>query len=138
MTASPLPGPLYEVLYTSELEPSVQVSVIADIVRRARSWNAAHQVTGLLVFDGGRFCQYLEGAADVVHMLALRISADPRHTGFRRLHAATRVGSRRLPGHPMSYGLAYDEAEIDAVVALTGESATERLMQALPRLELEP
>lgn len=138
MTASPSQGPFYEVLYTSELEPSVPVAAIADIVRRSRGFNAAHQITGLLVFDGGRFCHYLEGPADMVHALALRISADPRHTGFRRLHAATRVGPRRLPGHPMSYGLAYDEAEIDAVAALTGEAATQLLMQALPRLELEP
>lgn len=138
MTASLPAGPLYELLYTSELEPSVQVAAIADIVRRARSWNAAHEVTALLVFDGGRFCHYLEGPAEVVHALALRISTDARHTGFRRLHAATRVGPRRLPGHPMSYGLAYDESEIDAVVALAGEAAAERLMNALPRLELEP
>ncbi|WP_348754151.1 BLUF domain-containing protein [uncultured Aquincola sp.] len=132
------PFPLYEVLYTSELDPSVKVSTIADIVRRARLWNAAHEVTGLLVFDGGRFCHHLEGPAEVVHALALRISADARHTGFRRLHAATRIGPRRLEGHPLSYGLAYDEAEIDAVTALSGVAATERLMQALPRLELEP
>lgn len=138
MTVLTHAGPLYELLYTSELEASVPVSALAGMVRRSRSWNAAHQVTSLLVFDGGRFCHYLEGPAEVVHTLALRISQDPRHTGFRRLHAATRVGLRRLPGHPMSYGLAYDEAEIDAVVALVGEAATERLMQALPRLELEP
>lgn len=130
--------PLYEVLYTSELQASVPVSAIAGIVRRARGWNAAHQVTGLLVFDGGRFCHYLEGPAEPVHALALRISADARHVGFRRLHAATRTGPRRLEGHPLSYGLAYDEAEIDAVAALNGTAAIERLMQALPRLELEP
>ena len=132
------PQPLYEVLYTSELEPSVRVSAIAGIVRRARAWNSAHDITGVLVFDGGRFCQYLEGPADEVHALALRISADARHTAFRRLHAATRLGPRRLAGHPMSYGLAYDEAEIDAVLALTGAAATDRLIDTLPRLELEP
>lgn len=129
---------LYEVLYTSELEPAVKVSAIAGIVRRARVWNAAHGITGVLVFDGGRFCQYLEGPAAEVHALALRIAADARHSAFRRLHAATRVGARRLEGHPMSYGLAYDESEIDAVLQLTGAAAADRLMDMLPRLELEP
>jgi hypothetical protein len=129
---------LYEILYTSELAPEVSVTAIADIVRRARLRNAAHGITGVLVFDGGRFCQYVEGPPSAVHELAQRIAHDGRHTGFRRLHAATRVGERRMAGHPMSYGLALDETDVDAVVARHGEAAAAQLIAILPRLELEP
>lgn len=54
--------PLYSrIVYSSQLAPSVPAECVADIVRTARQFNAAHGITGLLVFDGQRFCQYLEG-----------------------------------------------------------------------------
>ncbi|MEF7614615.1 BLUF domain-containing protein [Aquincola sp. MAHUQ-54] len=129
---------LYEILYTSELEPGVPVSAIAHIVRLARARNAKEGITSVLVFDGARFCHYIEGPPDAVHALALRIAEDGRHTEFRRLHAATRVGPRRLPDHPMSYGLALNEADVDAVVSLAGVAAADMVIDILPRLELEP
>lgn len=132
------PDILYEVLYTSELLPTVSARAFAQLVREARRRNAASGITSLLVFDGVRVCHALEGAPPVVHALLGRIAADTRHTGWRLLHSATRGGDRRFAGHPMGYGLALHDADVDGVLACTGAAAVDALVLAMPRLELEP
>lgn len=54
---------LYEVLYVSTIAPDQPLSVVAEIAGRARVVNAELGITGLLIFDGQRFCQQLEGPA---------------------------------------------------------------------------
>ena len=51
---------LYEVLYVSTIAPDAPVSVVANIARTARVFNAAHDITGLLIFDGQRFASSLK------------------------------------------------------------------------------
>lgn len=132
------PEILYEALYTSELLPSVSARQFAELVRHSRRRNAADGITSLLVFDGVRVCHALEGRPPVVRPLLDRIAADARHTGWRLLHGAERHGDRRFAGHPMGYGLALDEADVDAVLACSGAAAVDALVLAMPRLELEP
>ena len=55
-----LSSALYEVLYVSVLAPDQPLSVVAEIAGRARAANAQGDITGLLIFDGQRFCQQLE------------------------------------------------------------------------------
>ena len=52
---------LYEVLYVSTLAPDQPLQVVAEIAAHARPANASMDITGLLIFDGQRFCQQLEG-----------------------------------------------------------------------------
>ena len=70
---------IIEVLYVSTIHPAAAISVVADIAAKARVWNLAHQLTGLLIFDGMRFCQQIEGPQKGVLALIERISADARH-----------------------------------------------------------
>ena len=77
---------LYEVLYVSTIAPEAPLSVVADIVRKARPGNQERGITGLLIFDGQRFCQQLEGSQKQVLSLVERIRADPRHTDVHVVH----------------------------------------------------
>ena len=77
---------LYEVLYVSTLAPLHPPTVVAEIAARARHVNAELDVTGLLIFDGQRFCQQLEGPQKSVLKLIERIRNDPRHINVEVLH----------------------------------------------------
>lgn len=133
-----MPEQLYEVLYTSSLAADTAIGEIAPIVRGARVRNAAHGVTGTLVFDGQRFCQLLEGAEAVVRPLMQRIAADPRHVQVSVLYQHLHHGARRFPGWSLGYALAQEPGHLDVLRGVSGERAVVRLHEILPRCELEP
>lgn len=83
-----------QVLYVSRLAIGCDSSVVKAIVQVARRHNAAHGITGALMFDGERFCQLLEGPPDEVTPLMQRITEDPRHTDVRLLHSGVANGAR--------------------------------------------
>ena len=85
---------LYEVLYVSTLAPLHPPTVVAEIAARARHVNAELDVTGLLIFDGQRFCQQLEGPQKSVLKLIERIRNDPRHINVEVLHHGPLAGRR--------------------------------------------
>ncbi|WP_349678371.1 BLUF domain-containing protein [Polaromonas sp. UBA4122] len=51
----------YEVLYVSTIAPEAPISIVANIAGKARPANHERDITGLLIFDGMRFCEQLEG-----------------------------------------------------------------------------
>jgi len=105
---------LYEVLYVSTLAPRQPVSVVADIAARARVVNAELDVTGLLVFDGQRFCQQLEGPQKAVLKLIERIRNDPRHVQVEILHNGP-LAQRRF----QQFSLAFSTLEdVDALARM--------------------
>jgi hypothetical protein len=68
------------VLYTSALDQSkYDPSIVSDIIRHARKQNVKHSITGVLLFDGSTFTQYIEGQADGVDRLMEKILLDERH-----------------------------------------------------------
>ena len=77
---------LYEVLYVSTIAPDAPVSVVAGIAAKARISNQQRGITGLLIFDGQRFCQQLEGTQKQVLSLVERIRLDPRHIDVNVVH----------------------------------------------------
>jgi Sensors of blue-light using FAD len=56
-----------------------------DIVSKARLYNAAHDISGFLMFDQRRFHQILEGPTKEVDALFARIEADQRHSNVKLL-----------------------------------------------------
>ena len=60
-------------------------SELEGILRKAREWNEAHEITGLLiyrfnkVFRRGNFLQIIEGPKKSILSAWERISNDPRH-----------------------------------------------------------
>ncbi|MFN3868485.1 MAG: BLUF domain-containing protein [Hyphomicrobiaceae bacterium] len=53
-----------------------------DIISVATARNAAHDVTGLLVYNGLNFMQALEGPTEQVLSVMQSIVNDPRHSGI--------------------------------------------------------
>lgn len=89
-------------LYHSRRAPGEPITAVGEIVRQARAFNASHGITGLLVFDGDRFCQFIEGPAEDIDALARRLEADRRHVAFTRVAEGT-ASARQYPSWRMGY-----------------------------------
>ena len=113
---------IYEVLYVSTLAPDQPLSVVADIAKRARINNAQLNVTGLLIFDGQRFCQQLEGAKKAVLKLIEIIRNDPRHVNVEVLHHGPLAG-RRFHHFDLAFSTVEDVDALARMETLDGEAA---------------
>lgn len=126
---------LHEILYGSLLSPGQPPDVVGRIVSQARSRNAARGITGLLVFDGMRFCQHFEGAqADVVALMAA-MAADPRHVDIRLLHQGPIV-KRRYPRFDLGLTQGEDPDELADILALEGQAALDQFLVLRPQLDV--
>ena len=70
---------MLQLTYISTASRDITELAVNDILKSARRNNAAAGVTGLLLYDGKRFLQALEGEADAVNGIYQAIKADPRH-----------------------------------------------------------
>ena len=117
-------------LYHSMLAESADARCVAEIVKTARHFNSRAGLTGLLVFDGQRFCQYLEGPQAALTALVAKLQRDPRHTRFTPLLHAPLGGARRFQHWAMGYAYVDDGDPLSAIAALPGDEALQYL-QAL-------
>jgi Sensors of blue-light using FAD len=132
----PLSSRLHELIYVSHIEPAQDIRVVAEIARQARVLNRPRMITGLLVFDGERFCQYLEGGCEEVVALFERIRADTRHTGVQLLHQGP-VGSTRFRQFSVGFSTADDDTLIGDISRLEGVAVREFFLAMLPSIEME-
>lgn len=125
---------LFELLYTSERRDEVPAAEVGLLVERARRRNAETGVTGVLLFDGARFCQFLEGPEGAVLDPMRRIRADPRHRNVVRVHESV-IGARRLKSWYLGYVQIVDLGAIDRIAALRGADAVAGFYHLLPRVD---
>ncbi|KAA9089069.1 BLUF domain-containing protein [Microbacterium radiodurans] len=76
---------LLSVLYTSTARSPFGDDELAELLTRSRASNERHELTGMLLYRGGRFVQVLEGPAERVRDLLAVIATDERHTAMRVL-----------------------------------------------------
>ena len=131
---------LYEFLYCSTLAEGRSPTVVGQILARARPYNAAHGITGLLVFDGQHFCQHLEGPQAPLEALMARIADDPRHTGVRITHEGP-LAERRYQRFDMGYAQADGAGEdgpgqLDTLFALRDAAALARFLELRPDFDV--
>ena len=88
---------LYNVVYCSRAAPQIDAAAVARIVATAQQHNARQGITGMLVYGGGIFFQWLEGPRDSVTRLMARLHTDPRHHHVVELTAAEEVRERMFP-----------------------------------------
>jgi hypothetical protein len=126
--------------YTSRARLDLRDEDLAAIHQSARHLNALDGISGLLLFDGSRFLQIVEGAEDAVDNLVERLRMDPRHSAFE-LRDERHVDRRSFPDWSMElvrvspgFGKARQELETilpaavaapvrDLVLRMTGELA---------------
>lgn len=131
-------SPLYHFAYVSQLNRDMGLQCVSDIVRAARSRNATLSLTGLLIFDGDNFFQYLEGEMQPVFAVIESIKRDPRHRNMCMVSQGERVTSRCFPAWNMAYALTTDETLVLEIAQQYGPALTSELVRRLPELDMEP
>jgi hypothetical protein len=127
---------MLEFLFVSTLASHTSVSEVANIARRARASNKVLGLTGVLIFDGLRFCEHLEG--DKIHISNRLecIQRDPRHTDMKLLHIGP-IGRRRFTRFSMGYALVEETEVLDTLSRLEGQAAINSLVALIPQLDLD-
>lgn len=122
-------------LYRSEIAADADIRCVAEIAKFSRVFNEAHDITGVLIFDGQRFVQYIEGPQEHVIALANKIALDTRHTNFTPLHQAQDITQRLFAQWAMAYVADDDVEPLASMLTAQGETALSSLQKLLPQLD---
>jgi hypothetical protein len=128
---------LGRLLYVSALAAGVPVTEVSRIVGAARLRNAEDALTGLLVFGGDTFCQYVEGPPEAVQALLQRLRRDRRHHEIEILAEDIWQGRRRFCDWRLGYVDSFESDELGALRGLRGGEALTRFEKLLPRLDVQ-
>ena len=133
-TSHPSSAPLYEAIYVSTLAPELPINSVADIARKARIANLRQEISGLLIFDGMRFCQQLEGMKQQVLALMEKIRHDPRHINVKIVHHGE-LPSRRFNSFRLGYTSAEDPEVLERLEKLQGLAAVSAFVALLSQVD---
>jgi hypothetical protein len=122
-------------LLTSQLASYNHLHRIGVAFQQMRTVAENADITGLLVFDGVRFCHYLEGPVEAVDGLVSRIKADDRHKGFLTLIDSCLPGERVFRQWSMAYSTGDETEPLAEFDDLHGEAALQRLIALIPSLD---
>lgn len=107
---------MIQLCYISTARPFVTPREIETILEISRVNNRRAGVTGILLFNGKRFLQLLEGDADAVETVYRRIARDPRHFAMVRLSERA-IDAREFDHWDMAYRRFPGETAADRVNA---------------------
>ena len=77
---------LHQLAYISKATKIFDSNGLFKILEAAKNNNSHQDITGSLLYDGGRFIQILEGEKDTITSLYDKISKDPRHSNVKILY----------------------------------------------------
>ncbi len=113
---------LFTLLYVSKLATG-GAREVAEICLQSRNNNERDRVTGVLVFDGHAFCQFVEGPGAAVSALLERLERDPRHLNMRVLQFGRSPWPRRFTSWRLGYAYSADPAAIARIASTSGGDA---------------
>lgn len=123
-------------LYVSRLAPAEPLSSISTITRQARVRNATRGLTGVLVFDGETFVQYVEGPQDGVDSLREGLGRDLRHQDMEILWSGW-LPTRHFAGWHMGYlTVEHDTHELAHWRGMRDEVGLEALLTLLSAIDI--
>lgn len=93
---------MIQLCYISTARPHVGWDDVDQILHASRRNNARVRVTGLLLFNGKRFLQLLEGETAAVAATYQRIQADDRHFAVVKL-SEREITKREFGGWDMAF-----------------------------------
>lgn len=126
----------YEILYVSTLAPDAPLSVVGDIAAHARIANAASAITGVLIFDGMRFCHQIEGKQKDVLALMERLYQDTRHVNVEVFHHGP-LAERRFNHFSMAFADVEEVAVLEQLEHLDGQAGVDAFTALVTTLNLQ-
>jgi Sensors of blue-light using FAD len=131
-------APHHQLLYLSHLVAGVRYDVFAAICQVSRRRNAERSLTGVLLFDGHRFCQLLEGPQASVELVRQSIANDPRHEFMHVLVDRTQPGSTTLDVWQAGYCGPFELDLLAGPERLDADQAMATFRAILTRADLSP
>lgn len=105
----------YRILYSSTATDELTANDIIEIVNSAKNYNGTKGITGMLLFIGDNFLQYLEGDEAEVSDLYAKIARDKRHTDCKiLLQGRNGVDHRHFEGWNMGMKILTEQDMMDA------------------------
>jgi len=120
---------MLSIAYVSASTTPMSDEDVAEILTRSRTNNQAHDLTGALLYHGGRFVQILEGPEHEVRARFAVISADPRHRAVQVMREE-HIVERQFPEWTMAFRANEDLARLDGFEDIFGRRGKERLKHA--------
>ncbi|WP_173808414.1 BLUF domain-containing protein [Hymenobacter caeli] len=107
---------MFQLIYQSQARHPFSTEQLAALLRRARPYNHAERITGLLLYTfDGRFLQVIEGDETTVrHLYYDKIARDPRHHHCTVLGEGP-VAHRAFPDWGMGFRAA-QAADLEKIV----------------------
>lgn len=129
---------LFQYAYTSCIRPEISLTRVNEIVQVSRRNNRLAGITGILVFDGWRFFQYLEGPEDAVRRLVDKLRLDPRHNNYVELLCSPFAGPRRFHKWSMGYSVSADENLLKTFTNLNASELIQNMPDLVANIDFEP
>ncbi len=132
--------PIHHVVYCSRAAPGINDAAVDHILQSAHRNNPRNGITGLLVFGGGMFFQWIEGPRTNIRRLMDTIKADRRHESVVVLSETEEVRERLFPDWAMELVTPEDIREVllDAQENADDPQSVAALDAMLARLESGP
>lgn len=111
---------MIQLCYISTARATVDEAAVRLLLAQSRRNNARVNVTGLLLFNGKRFLQILEGAPAQVEATYDRILTDDRHFALVKL-SERQIAEREFGGWDMAYERFAEERGRNGVAAKVAE-----------------
>ncbi|NNJ91228.1 MAG: BLUF domain-containing protein [Gammaproteobacteria bacterium] len=93
---------MIQLIYVSSAVWLLSEKELIDLLNKARARNISRNVTGMLLYAGGKFLQVLEGNSQDVEETYALIQKDIRHAGLQILNKET-ISERNFPNWSMGF-----------------------------------
>ena len=120
---------LHHLIYLSRATVPFSDAQLQDLLTQARLHNAAHGITGVLLYGNDQFVQVMEGEVGAVRTLYERIQRDPRHGGVTTF-ADKDITERAFPEWSMAFNTLTPQQLLEGI----GYQSPDQLQLARPHL----
>ncbi len=114
-------------VYVSSAVRLLKHEEIDYLLRRARERNKEYDVTGILLYIGGNFMQYIEGPRDSLDAIYKIIQEDELHKGLI-LVSREAIDSRQFG----DWAMAYQTRDVEGYVGSPGERKLIEMILEMP------
>lgn len=118
---------LESIVYVSSAVKLLSLDEIQNLLARARERNGRYGVTGVLLYIGGNFMQYIEGPADGLDIIYRLIQAHELHSGIIEVSRES-ISERQFDG----WSMAFQSREFEGYVGQPGERNLIDLIREMP------
>ena len=118
---------LDSLVYVSSAVRLLSHEEIEYLLRRARERNKEYGVTGILLYIGGNFMQYIEGPQDNLDIIYKIIQEDELHSGLI-LVSREAIESRQFG----DWDMAYQTRDVEGYVGSPGERKLIEMILEMP------